>query len=67
LTVNRVAVGLVQDRVADGQSIRSSHLRAQSALELAGLGGADLPVLAWSGQADPANTMLVRPPSTEGP
>jgi hypothetical protein len=51
--------------IADGQSIRSSHLRAQSVLELAGLEGADLPVLAWSGQADPANTVLVRPPSPE--
>ncbi|AYE95822.1 hypothetical protein C0J29_14420 [Mycobacterium paragordonae] len=51
--------------IADGQSIRSSHLRAQSALELAGLEGADLPMLACSEQADPANTVLVRPPSAE--
>jgi hypothetical protein len=51
--------------IADGQSIRSSHLRAQSALELAGLEGADLPVLAWSGQADPATTVLVRPPAAD--
>lgn len=51
--------------IADGQSIRSSHLRAQSALELAGLEGAELPVLASSRQADPANAVLVRPPSAE--
>jgi hypothetical protein len=51
--------------IADGQSIRSSHLRAQSALELAGLVGAELPTLAWSGQVDPSTTVLVQPPSTD--
>lgn len=47
--------------VANGQSIRSAHLSAQAALELAGLEGADLPTLAWAQDTDPAAAILVRP------
>lgn len=47
--------------VANGQSIRSSHLSGQAALELAGLAGADLPVLAWAVDVDPGTTILVKP------
>lgn len=46
--------------VANGQSIRSAHLSAQAALELAGLSGTELPTLAWADDVDPATTMLVR-------
>lgn len=45
--------------IANGQSIRSSHLSAQAALELAGLEGAELPTLAWAHDVDPATTILV--------
>ncbi|TQR82861.1 hypothetical protein D8S82_29920 [Mycobacterium hodleri] len=48
--------------VANGESIRSAHLLGKSALELAGLEGAELPTLAWSGGVDPADTFLVQPP-----
>lgn len=47
--------------VANGQSINSSHLSAQAALELAGLDGAELPSLAYAPDVDPATTILVRP------
>ncbi|MGW2152259.1 hypothetical protein [Nonomuraea sp. NPDC001699] len=47
--------------VANGQSINSSHLSAQAALQLAGLSGADLPTLAWADDVDPATTILVKP------
>lgn len=47
--------------VANGQSIRSSHLAGLAALELAGLAGAELPTLAWAQDVDPAATILVKP------
>lgn len=47
--------------IANGQSIRASHLSGQAALELAGLDGAELPTLAWAQDVDPATTILVRP------
>lgn len=47
--------------VANGQSINSSHLSAQAALELAGLSGAELPTLAYAPNVDPATAVLVRP------
>lgn len=49
---------------ANGQSIKSSHLSGQAALELAGLEGADLPTLAWASDVDPAATILVKPSAT---
>ena len=51
--------------IANGQSIKSSHLSGQAALELAGLDGADLPTLAWSEHVDPATTILVKPPESD--
>lgn len=39
--------------VANGQSIRSAHLSAQAALELAGLATAELPTLACADDVDP--------------
>ncbi len=48
--------------VANGESIRSAHLLGKSALELAGLQGAELPTLAWSGDVEPENMILVQPP-----
>jgi hypothetical protein len=51
--------------VSNGQSIRSAHLSAQAALELAGLSGADLPVLAWASEVDPSTTILVMPASMD--
>lgn len=50
--------------IANGQSIKASHLSGQAALELAGLEGAELPTLAWTQGVDPATTMLVKPPSS---
>jgi hypothetical protein len=50
--------------ITNGQSISSSHLSGQAALELAGLDGADLPTLAWAPDVDPATTILVKPIST---
>jgi hypothetical protein len=47
--------------IANGQSIRSAHLSAQAALELAGLSGHELPTLAHSDDVDPATTILVKP------
>ena len=47
--------------VANGQSINSSHLSGQAALELAGLDSADLPTLAWAPDVDPSTTVLVKP------
>ena len=47
--------------VANGQSINSSHLSGQAALELAGLDSADLPTLAWAPDVDPSTTVLVNP------
>jgi hypothetical protein len=47
--------------VANGQSIRSSHLSGQAALELAGLAGVELPTLASAADVDPATTLLVAP------
>lgn len=49
--------------IANGQSIRSSHLSGQAALELAGLEGTELPTLAWAQDVDPAGTILVKPPA----
>lgn len=46
---------------ANGQSIYASHLSGQAALELAGLGGAELPTLAWAPDVDPKTTILVKP------
>ena len=46
--------------IANGQSIKSSHLAGQAALELAGLDGAELPTLAWAQGVDPATTILVK-------
>ena len=47
--------------VANGQSINSAHLSGQAALELAGLAGAELPVLAWAPDVDPTTAILVQP------
>ena len=47
--------------VANGQSIKSSHLSGQAALELVGLESADLPTLAWGPDVDPSITILVKP------
>jgi len=47
--------------VAQGQSIRSAHLSAQAALELAGLSGKELPTLAHADDVNPATTLLVKP------
>jgi len=47
--------------IANGQSISSSHLSGQAALELAGLAGAELPTLAWAPDVDPKTTILVVP------
>ncbi len=46
--------------VANGQSIRSAHLSAQAALELAGLSGQELPTLAYADDVDPSTTVLVK-------
>ncbi|MGH3788248.1 MAG: hypothetical protein ACRDRG_17260 [Pseudonocardiaceae bacterium] len=46
--------------VANGQSIRSAHLSAQAALELAGLSGQELPTLAHADDVDPSTTVLVK-------
>jgi hypothetical protein len=46
--------------VANGQSIRSAHLSAQAALELAGLSGKELPTLAHADDVNPATTLLVK-------
>lgn len=48
--------------VANGQSISSAHLSGQAALELAGLRGNELPVLAHADDVDPRSTFLVVPP-----
>ena len=50
--------------IANGQSIKASHLSGQAALELAGLDGAELPTLAWAQDVDPETTMLVKPASS---
>lgn len=47
--------------ITNGQSINAAHLSAQAALELNGLEGADLPVLAHAADVDPATTVLVKP------
>ncbi|GIG64716.1 CHAT domain-containing protein [Phytomonospora endophytica] len=47
--------------VANGHSIRSAHAAGQVALELAGLTGAKLPVLACAAGLDPAAAILVKP------
>jgi hypothetical protein len=49
--------------MANGQSIKASHLSGQAALELAGLDGAELPTLAWAQGVDPATTIMVKPAS----
>lgn len=46
---------------ANGQSIRSSHLAGQAALEITGLEGDELPTLVWASDVDPATTILVKP------
>lgn len=48
--------------LTNGQSIESSHLSGQAAVELAGLPGHDFPVLAHAPDVDPRTTILVRPP-----
>jgi hypothetical protein len=48
--------------LANGQSIRSAHLSGQAALELAGLCGYELPVLAHADDVDPRSAFLVVPP-----
>jgi len=48
--------------VANGQSIEAAHLSGRAALELAGLAGADLPILGHADDAEPASTILVEPP-----
>lgn len=45
--------------LANGQSVNSSHLAGQAALELAGLTGADLPRLVWAEDVNPSQTVLV--------
>ncbi len=50
--------------IANGQSIKSSHLSGQAALEIAGLEGSELPTLAWAHGVDPAATILVKPTRT---
>lgn len=50
--------------IANGQSVKSSHLSGQAALELAGLDGAELPTLACAQGVDPATTVLVEPASS---
>ena len=50
--------------IANGQSIKSSHLSGKAALELAGLEGAELPTLACAPDVDPAATILVEPTSS---
>lgn len=50
--------------IANGQSIKASHLSGQAALELAGLDGAELPTLAWAQDVDPETTILVKPASS---
>ncbi|SPL98842.1 putative; ORF located using Glimmer/Genemark [[Actinomadura] parvosata subsp. kistnae] len=47
--------------LANGQSVRSAHLSAQAALELAGLSGAELPMLAYADNVDPSSAWLVKP------
>ncbi|ALG86430.1 CHAT domain-containing protein [Gordonia phthalatica] len=47
--------------IANGQSIKSSHLSGQAALALAGLEGADLPILASVSDVDPGAAVLVSP------
>ena len=49
--------------IANGQSVNAAHLSGQAALELAGLGGAELPTLAWASDVDPTRTILVKPPA----
>jgi hypothetical protein len=46
--------------VANGQSVRSAHLSARSALELAGLDGAVLPTLAFASNVDPSTAIFVK-------
>lgn len=47
--------------IANGQSVKASHLLGQAALELAGLFGAELPTLTWASDVDPTTTVLVKP------
>ncbi len=47
--------------VANGQSVKSAHLSAQAALELAGLEVGDLPTLACALNVDPRAAILVQP------
>ena len=49
--------------LANGQSIKSAHMSGRAALELAGLSGADLPTLGHADGADPAATIVVKPPA----
>ena len=49
--------------VADGQSLMSAHNLGRSALEIAGLFGADLPTLGHAEGTDPATTYLVARPT----
>ena len=47
--------------VANGESIKAAHSLGKSALELAGLSGAELPTLCWAENVDPRATKLVEP------
>lgn len=49
--------------LANGQSVMAAHLFGRAALALAGLDGADLPILAHTDDADPRKTILVKPPA----
>ncbi len=49
--------------IANGQSIGSAHRSGRAALQLAGLPGAELPVLENRSGADPSLAVLVEPPS----
>lgn len=48
--------------IANGQSINAAHLAGRSALELAGLDSATLPILAAADDADATAAILVQPP-----
>ncbi|GAA1927713.1 CHAT domain-containing protein [Streptomyces sodiiphilus] len=48
--------------VADGQSVQAAHLLSRAAIEMNGLLGRDLPILAYAANVDPSATKLVTPP-----
>ncbi|QPK84081.1 CHAT domain-containing protein [Corynebacterium qintianiae] len=51
--------------IANGQSLASAVATGQVALEMAGLPGSELPVLAHAGDVDPSNLFLVKSPEGE--